>query len=319
MKLSIVIPVYNAAKDLRPCLDSVLGQTLDDFEVICIDDGSTDSSPEILGEYAAKDGRLKVVRQDNAGQGAARNRGLGMATGEYVYFLDADDELSDRNALAYLTGEMRADGLDMLFFDAETVADAGVPSGAIRANSYLRRHEYGGIRTGEEMLVGMCRRNEYSVSPCLVIFRRAFLDTERIRFPEGIIYEDNVFMLKALLSARRVSHRRMALYLRRIHAQTTMTKPASVRNVEGYAACARFAGEMRVRRDMDWRVRRTIRELEVRYRGHVRRLCRDLSLPQRISRSFGEWLIAGRLCLRDHGLGYVLRRLLGGRRKKAMR
>lgn len=90
-KVSVIIPVYNSEKYLRECLDGVLGQSLRELQVICVDDGSTDSSPQILQEYARKDGRLTVVRQENAGAGAARNNGLRRAEGEYLSFLDADD------------------------------------------------------------------------------------------------------------------------------------------------------------------------------------------------------------------------------------
>ena len=88
---SIVIPVYNVAPYLRECLDSALAQTFSDWEAICVDDGSTDGSGEILDEYAAKDGRFKVIHQKNAGVSAARNFGIDAAVGEYVTFLDGDD------------------------------------------------------------------------------------------------------------------------------------------------------------------------------------------------------------------------------------
>ena len=91
IRVSVIIPVYNVSSYLRRCLDSVLAQTLKDIEVICVDDASTDDSPKILQEYAAKDARVKVVRQENAGAGAARNRGLDLAQGEYLSFLDSDD------------------------------------------------------------------------------------------------------------------------------------------------------------------------------------------------------------------------------------
>jgi len=91
IKVSVIIPVYNVRAYLRRCLDSVLAQTLREIEIICVDDASTDDSPEILQEYAAKDSRVKVVRQENAGAGAARNTGLDLARGEYLSFLDSDD------------------------------------------------------------------------------------------------------------------------------------------------------------------------------------------------------------------------------------
>lgn len=90
-KISVIIPVYNTEKYLRECLDSVINQTLKDIEIICIDDGSTDSSLNILREYAQKDSRIIVLTRQNKGAGAARNAGLKIAKGEYLSFLDSDD------------------------------------------------------------------------------------------------------------------------------------------------------------------------------------------------------------------------------------
>lgn len=90
-KVSVIIPVYNAEKYLRECLDCVTNQTLKDIEIICIDDGSVDSSPEILKEYAAKDDRIIILQQKNQGAAPARNRGLQEAKGKYLSFIDSDD------------------------------------------------------------------------------------------------------------------------------------------------------------------------------------------------------------------------------------
>ena len=89
--VSVVLPVYNVEGYLRGCLDSVRTQTLEDIEIICVDDGSTDGSGAILDEYAATDGRFRVIHQPNSGAGAARNRGLAEARGKYLFFCDADD------------------------------------------------------------------------------------------------------------------------------------------------------------------------------------------------------------------------------------
>lgn len=94
MKFSVVIPVYNAEKYLRECLDSVLNQTFGDWESVCVDDGSTDCSPEILDSYSAKDRRFVVVHQANAGEGGARNAGLQRVEGDWIIFLDSDDVLN---------------------------------------------------------------------------------------------------------------------------------------------------------------------------------------------------------------------------------
>ena len=95
IKVSVIIPVYNVEQYLRPCLDSVLNQTLKNIEIICIDDGSTDDSLKILMEYAEKDNRITILKQKNKGAGVARNYGMSIATGEYFLFLDSDDFFSE--------------------------------------------------------------------------------------------------------------------------------------------------------------------------------------------------------------------------------
>lgn len=90
-KVSVIVPVYNAEKYLSRCMDSIVNQTLQEIEILCVDDGSTDSSVQILKKYAAIDDRIRIITQENKGAGAARNRGLKEATGEYLSFLDADD------------------------------------------------------------------------------------------------------------------------------------------------------------------------------------------------------------------------------------
>ena len=113
-QFSIIIPVYNTEKYLRECLDSVLAQTIGDWEAICVDDGSTDGSAAILDEYAAKDARFRVIHQANAGVSAARNAALGAAKGEFFLFLDGDDLLRN-DALEmfafYFKGNPSLDGI----------------------------------------------------------------------------------------------------------------------------------------------------------------------------------------------------------------
>lgn len=92
-KVSIVVPIYNTAKYLPACLDSILAQTHQDLEIILIDDGSTDESGQIADTYAKKDKRIKVIHQKNAGQSSARNRGIKEAKGEYLSFIDSDDKI----------------------------------------------------------------------------------------------------------------------------------------------------------------------------------------------------------------------------------
>lgn len=114
--VSVVVPVYNAEPYLRKCLDSLFGQTLKEIEIIAVDDGSTDGSGKILNECAARDRRLKVIHQENAGVSAARNRGIKAARGRYLTFVDADDRI-DRQALCYLCFEAERLQTDILLFN----------------------------------------------------------------------------------------------------------------------------------------------------------------------------------------------------------
>ena len=112
--ISVIVPVYNVESYLRPCLDSVIGQTFIDFEAILIDDGSKDSSGSICEEYKQKDSRFRVFHQANQGVSAARNYGLDQAVGEYVYFLDSDDSL-ESEALGHLYDSIKSGDYDLAF------------------------------------------------------------------------------------------------------------------------------------------------------------------------------------------------------------
>ena len=103
MRFSVVVPVYNVAPYLRESLNSLVAQTFADWEAICVDDGSTDGSAAILEEYAARDSRIKVLRQENSGVSAARNRGLEVAKGDYLWFVDGDDVVAP-DALQTIAG-----------------------------------------------------------------------------------------------------------------------------------------------------------------------------------------------------------------------
>ncbi len=92
-KISVIVPVYNVEKYLSDCLDSIINQTFHDIEIICVNDGSTDSSPSILSKYSAKDSRIQIINQENRGLSGARNSGIKIATGEYTCFVDSDDRI----------------------------------------------------------------------------------------------------------------------------------------------------------------------------------------------------------------------------------
>lgn len=117
-KVSIIIPVYNAAEYLRDSLEDVLAQTYTDFEVICVDDGSTDNSKTILKNYQVRDKRIKLISQENCGGGAARNAGYDVAEGQYILFLDADDRF-EQTLIEKTVSAIERENSDVLIFSAD--------------------------------------------------------------------------------------------------------------------------------------------------------------------------------------------------------
>lgn len=223
-KVSIVIPVYNVEEYLRECLDSVVNQTLRDIEIICIDDGSTDNSSQILAEYQSKETRLQVISQKNGGQSKARNAGLDVATGEYIYFLDSDDYIKT-NAMEILYTTAATNELEILYFDSEVIYENDILRNEFSefSTAYNRKKEYKGVFDGKNLFCRLIMDNAYVVQPCMQFVKREYLEEKHIRFLEGIIYEDNLYTFESILQADRVAHIKDKLYVRRIRLNSTMT------------------------------------------------------------------------------------------------
>lgn len=121
--VSVIVPVYNVEAYLAECLDSIVAQTIKDIEIICVNDGSTDGSAEILATYAAKDKRIRVITQKNHGLSAARNVGMNYATGDYVYFIDSDDTI-ELHALEVLGKHIKCTHADIVVFGMDDLIAA---------------------------------------------------------------------------------------------------------------------------------------------------------------------------------------------------
>ena len=118
IRISVIVTVYNTSKYLRRCMDSIIHQSLKDIEIICIDDGSTDESLEILKEYSRKDNRVIVISQENSGAGAARNTGMQYAKGKYLSFLDSDD-FFEENLLELAYKYAEKDSADFVVYKSD--------------------------------------------------------------------------------------------------------------------------------------------------------------------------------------------------------
>jgi glycosyltransferase involved in cell wall biosynthesis len=232
--VSVIIPVHNTAEYLDECLDHALAQTGVELEIICIDDGSTDLSGELLDHRASQDPRITVVHQENAGQSVARNRGIELARGRYLCFLDSDDWWQ-RDVLAELVAKADSDGLDLLLFDATSVREAGVADDIWEAfRTYYERASYPGTHTGPELLAAMRANFQYVVSPCLYLVRGDHLRDSGVRFYPGIVHEDNLFTFELMLSADHAGHSQTQFYCRRLRPGSTMTATSRLLSAQGY-------------------------------------------------------------------------------------
>ena len=238
IKVSVIIPVFNVEKYLNECMDSVLNQSLDDIEVICVNDGSVDHSYQILEEYKKEYPKIKVIDQINSGQSAARNRALKEAKGKYVYFMDSDD-LIVSHMLEELWDICEKENLDVLFFSGATFYENSELEEKQRCftNVYYRKGNYTSVTSGPELLSILQDNNDYTVSPCLQIVKRKFLEENSIKFCEGIIHEDNFFTFQVLLKAERALCVNDIYFYRRVREASVMTRKENYKNLRGYFVC----------------------------------------------------------------------------------
>ncbi|MDD3593554.1 MAG: glycosyltransferase family 2 protein [Candidatus Gastranaerophilales bacterium] len=212
IKISIIMPIFNSAKYLAQAIESVLNQSLNEFELICINDGSTDNSLEILEKYSARDSRIKIISKENEGQGVARNLALKKAEGEYIFYLDSDDWL-EPNALELMYNKISGDGSDITIF-----------------NTY-RFYESDNARMPVEYITSMYSMfGEDTFSPLdaqdiifsttalpFKIYRKEFLIRENIKYSSHKFIEDSLFYIKAMISAKKISCLNKYLYNYRVH------------------------------------------------------------------------------------------------------
>ena len=210
IKISVIIPVYNVEKYLAECLDSVINQTFKKIEVICLDDGSTDNSLNILEEYSKKDDRIKISSHSNIGLGATRNRGMDYITGEYVYFLDSDDFI-DLNAFEELYGCAKEKNLDLVMFQGINYDDElkeYYEDGYLNMDSLIDNEVFT-YRDIEDLMFSL------SVNVGNKLFRRQFLLDINAQFSEGLTFEDTPIYYKVILSAKRMLFIKKHYYKRR--------------------------------------------------------------------------------------------------------
>ena len=193
-KISVIIPVYNVEQYLRQCLDSVVNQTLKDIEIILVDDGSTDSSLSICNEYAQKDSRIKVLKQNHKGAGAARNKGIKNSKSEFVIFLDADDYYPETDILETLYNNAKEHKVHICGGCFSYLCDGKITN----------KHEntFDGYTFNENALWKYVDY-QFDYGYHRFIYNLKFLKDNKIYFPDYKRFQDPPFLVKAMYKAKK--------------------------------------------------------------------------------------------------------------------
>lgn len=201
IKYSTIMPVYNAEKRLKTSIESIINQSFENWELILVDDGSKDSSLKICEEYSKKDKRIKVYHQENSGPGSARNKGIELATGEYITFIDADDYYDNKY---YETLEMENEGnkYDIIYF------------GLVKENIDGNSNNYNNItkfkKYTKDELIKLQLMGILSWGPCLKMIRTAI--AKECKFLEIPVGEEILFSFEALKRAKEIKFIENVLY-----------------------------------------------------------------------------------------------------------
>lgn len=222
--ISILVPCYNVEKYLRECLDSIMNQTFTDYEAICINDGSTDTTLSILEEYAAKDSRFKIIDKKNSGYGASMNKGIDAAIGKYIGIVESDDYI-EPEMFEHLYKEAEEHSLDLVrclyreFNDMKS-------SVRIIDDSKIKLYEFGKVFEPKE------QKHIFFIAPAIWagMYNREFLNANNIRFLEtpGASYQDTSFAFKVYASAKRVKVIPEVLHNYRINENSSVNSPGKI-------------------------------------------------------------------------------------------
>lgn len=219
IKISVIVPVYNVEKYIFTCLNSLLKQSLTDIEILCIDDCSTDSSPEILNYFHQKDNRIKIIKnKENSGLGFSRNVGIKNAVGKYIYFIDSDDWLEENSLekLYYNAEKFNADITIFKLINYDDNLKKFYKTNYYSMNYMENRYEkvFSPDSLGGDLILRLPN------SACNKLYKRSLIETNNIDFPVGLIHEDNPFFFKTMFQADSIIILDEYFYNRRIRSNS---------------------------------------------------------------------------------------------------
>ncbi len=223
VKVSVIIPIYNDEKYLQESLNFIINQTLDDIEIICVNDGSTDNSLDILNNFSKQYDFIKILNQENSGVGVARNNGMKIAEGEYVYFFDADDYIVP-DALEILYNNAISNQSDFVIFKAGKFYDNGNYRFPVIGflDDLLNQSDYNSL-TFSPLDVKQKIFNDYYFAPWFKLYNRNFLRKNSLNFQDVSSYNDVFFHIRSFLKANTISYVPEYLYYYRIDNINSLT------------------------------------------------------------------------------------------------
>lgn len=252
MLFSIIIPIYKVQDYLEKCVDSVCGQTYNDIEIILVDDGSPDNCPAICDEYAKKDSRIKVIHKENGGLSDARNSGLEIATGEYIFFVDSDDYIEADTCEKFACFAEK--GYDIL------IGDAIVEGGKCDLSHIEIDEAISGVAYYKLALL----KQKTPIVAWINAYRREYLIENDLRFKYGILHEDVEFTPRAFLAARSVFYTTHFFYHYMIRDNSIMRQKDQRKNaMDLYNTCCEH--EIRFRKIEDIELQKLLLDSLVKF------------------------------------------------------
>ena len=233
IKVSVILPIYNVAPYLDDTFQSLLNQSLKEIEIIAVNDGSTDESEDIIRKYVTQDSRITFYSQKNQGQSAARNLALQHATGEYIYMMDSDDVLADKNALQISYEYAEKCKADFIFFDGDTLQEEDA---APLSWNYRRTQDLEEMKaySGEFLLNMMLDNSKHNCVVWLLLINHNYLKSIGLDFYPGIIHEDELFTTKLTIQSNNIYCLKKSFVKHRVRSASTMGKSYSKRNINCY-------------------------------------------------------------------------------------
>jgi len=248
--ISIIVPVYNCEDYLKECLDGLLVQDIDDYEIILVDDESKDSSGEICDFYAERFDNVRVIHQKNSGPGGARNAGMDVARGKYILFVDSDDVV-EQNCLGKIQRTAEANELDLLIIARDIFTD---DERTIINFKYVFKPTFGvnSVVSGIEFLKRGLETNEYYPMVTFKLYRKEYLIENSIRFMPNIIHEDDGFMFRATIRAKKVMSLEDQFYHYRMQGSSIMHTLVAEKRAEGFCSAIAQIGEVLEEVEGEW-------------------------------------------------------------------